>query len=71
MREFAYIFFTLFPYLKNVYCFCKDGFLISQKGIRRDEEARAEKGRIHLPATATFAVRLIIDPESPKDASHW
>lgn len=42
-----------------------------KRSRRRDGEGRGGEGKIHLPATATFAVRLIIDPESPKDASHW
>ena len=38
---------------------------------RRDGKGRGKKGNIHSPATATLAVRLTIDPASPKDASHW
>lgn len=62
-----YVFLFLhFPLSKKCALFLQSLFSYPKKGIRGDGEERT-----HSPATATFAVRLIIDPEPPRDASHW
>jgi len=64
--------FFHFPFNLKIFIISANIHLLSQKrSKKRDGEGRGRERKIHLPATATFAVRLIIDPESPKEASHW